>query len=275
MKTVINSSDKSSLNITEIKNSFGLLKYLALRDVTVRYKQTILGIAWSVIRPAVNILIFGSLSVILNSEKSVTDNFLIVSACVIFWQFQSSIISDVSNSLVSNANILTKVYFPKIILPLSSMYLALIDFVISFFIFILLYFLIRGGFALSFLALPLAMLYGVFFSFSLGLLFSASSVKFRDVRFVLPFLIQLLFYATPVFISSEKMLSYNLPHLVKIIYQINPMVQIMNLYRYCFTGIYESFNFIYLLISVFISIILGVLSIKLFLKLEGSFADHI
>lgn len=275
MKTVINSSDNSSINLTEIRSYFGLLKFLALRDVTVRYKQTMLGIAWSVIRPAFNILIFGSLSVILNSEKSITDNFLIVSACVIFWQLQSGIMSDVSNSLVSNSNILTKVYFPKIILPLSSIYLVLIDFAISFFIFIVLYFFIKGSFAITLLALPVALLYGVFFSFSLGLLFSAGSVKFRDVRFVLPFLIQILFYATPVFISSEKMLSYNLPNTLKLIYQINPMVQAMNLYRYCFTGIYENFNITFLAVSILISLALCFVSIKLFLKLEGNFADHI
>ena len=275
MKTVINSSDNSSINFTEIKSYFGLLKFLALRDVTVRYKQTLLGVAWSVIRPAFNILIFGSLSVILNSEKSITDNFLMVSACVIFWQLQSGIMSDVSNSLVSNSNILTKVYFPKIILPLSSVYLVLIDFAISFFIFIVLYFFIKGSFTIALLALPFALLYGVFFSFSLGLLFSAGSVKFRDVRFVLPFLVQILFYATPVFITSEKMLSYNLPNTLKLIYQVNPMVQSMNLYRYCFTGVYDNFNSVYLIISILISLVLCFVSIKLFLKLEGNFADHI
>lgn len=275
MKTVITAEDKGSININELKNYTGLLKYLSLRDVTVRYKQSVLGVAWSIIRPAVNILIFGSLAVILNPDKSKADNFLIVSACVIFWQLLSTLISDVSGSLMANSNILTKVYFPKILLPLSSMFVAFVDFLISFIIFLLMFFYLKGLPPTSFLVLPIVLLYGIFFSFSIGLLFSASSVKYRDVRFALPFFVQILFYATPVFISSSKFLEYNIPYFLKVIYQLNPFVYIINLFKYCFTGTLDAYNTNYFVISIIVAILLFIISLKVFIKNEKSFADYI
>ena len=128
MKTIITSEDKSFLNFAELSKYSGLFKYLSLRDVFVRYKQTWIGFGWSIIRPLINIVIFGSLNYLMDRKGNFADNFLLVSMGVVFWQLLSTAISDVSNSLLNNANILTKVYFPKIILPASSLLVCLVDF---------------------------------------------------------------------------------------------------------------------------------------------------
>src|SRR3954466_10678944 len=117
-KTIITSSDRSLLNFKELMRYGGLLKYLSLRDIFVRYKQTKIGFAWSIIRPIINVLIFGCLSYLVDRSQNFSEKFLVVSAGIVFWQLLSTTISDVSNSIAANANILTKVYFPKIILPL-------------------------------------------------------------------------------------------------------------------------------------------------------------
>src|SRR5688572_11680123 len=128
MKTLITSSDRSLLDLGELRRFGGLFRYLALRDVFVRYKQTWMGFSWSIVRPAVNIFIFGCLSYLIDRSGSFADKFVKVSAGIVFWQLLSTTITDVSNSLSSNANILTKVYFPKLLLPLSSMLVCLVDF---------------------------------------------------------------------------------------------------------------------------------------------------
>ncbi|HQQ94599.1 MAG TPA: ABC transporter permease [Bacteroidia bacterium] len=275
MKTLITSSDRSNLDIRELQRFAGLFRYLSLRDVIVRYKQTRMGFAWSVLRPLINIVIFGSLSVLIDRGEDVGDKFLHVSAAVIIWQLISTCITDLSNSLLSNANILTKVYFPKVLLPLSGLLVCLVDFAIAFVIFLLVFILLKGLPPLSMLLFPLVLAYALFFSFSIGLLFSTASVKYRDVKFIVPFLLQILFYASPVFISSEFVLRYNLPDILKGLYQLNPLVHIINAFKYCFFGAFESFSPAYFSASVLISLFLFYGALRYFLRFEKTFADHI
>jgi lipopolysaccharide transport system permease protein len=275
MKTVITSEDRSFLNLMELKRYSGLFKYLSLRDVFVRYKQTWLGFGWSIIRPLINILIFGSLSYLLDRSQNFTDRFLLVSAGVIFWQLLSTAILDVSNSLISNANILTKVYFPKLILPLSSILVCLIDFFIAFVLFLIFFFILKGLPAWQIVFLPLVIVYGLIFSFGLGLIFATASVKYRDVKFILPFIIQILFYASPVFMTTSYILSLNIPNWIKMIYQINPFVFILNAFKFCFYGSFDSYEPIYLAVSIGISFLVLISAIKYFLNFEKSFADYI
>lgn len=275
MKTVITSSDRSFLNFGELKKYGGLFKYLSLRDVFVRYKQTWAGFGWSIIRPLVNIAIFGSMRYLLDRSSNFSDSFLIVSAGIVFWQLLSTTISDVSNSLTSNANILTKVYFPKLILPFSSILVCLIDFAIAFVIFLILFFCFRGFPPWQVVFLPLVIVYGLVFCFGLGLMAATASVKYRDVKFILPFLLQILFYASPVFLSSDFILSLNIPEWLKVIYQLNPLVFILNAFKYCFFGTFESFNVTYSLISIGITGLIFILSLRYFFNFEKSFADYI
>jgi lipopolysaccharide transport system permease protein len=275
MKTVITSSDKSFLSLNELKRYGGLFKYLSLRDVFVRYKQTWVGFGWSIIRPLINILIFGFLSYLVDRSQNPVDRFLMVSAGIIFWQLLSSCINEVSNSLAANANILTKVYFPKIVLPLSSMLVCLIDFMISFSIFLILFVIFRGLPGWEFLLLPVVIVFGLLFCFGFGLFFATASVKYRDVRFILPFVMQILFYISPVFLRSSFILDLNMPEIFKVLYQVNPLAFILNAFKFCFTGTFENFNVLYLFTSIAITFSFLYLSIKYFLNFEKSFTDYI
>lgn len=275
MKTIITSSDKSLLNFGEIKRYGGLFKYLSLRDVFVRYKQTWLGFGWSVIRPLINILIFGGLSYLVDRSQSFTERFIMVSGNIVFWQLLSTALNDVSNSLTSNSHILTKVYFPKLLLPLSSILVCLVDFCIAFAIFLVFFFCFKGLPPWQIVFLPLVLIYGLVFCFAIGLIIATASVKYRDVKFILPFLIQILFYASPVFLSSTFILGLNLPAWLKALYQLNPLVFIMNGFKYCFYGHFDSFDPLYTALSFCITAIILVFAIRYFLNFEKSFADYI
>lgn len=275
MKTVITSTDKSFLNLAELKQFSNLFRYLSLRDVFVRYKQTKMGFMWSIIRPVINILIFGTLRYLVDKSESFVDSFIIVSTGIVFWQLLSTTVSDVSNSLTSNSNILSKVYFPKLILPLSSILVCLVDFVIAFIIFLILFFVFKGLPPWQIVFLPFVVTLGLVFSFSLGLMSATASVKYRDVKFILPFLMQILFYASPVFLSSEFVLGMNIPEFLKVIYQLNPLVFILNGFKYCFTGSFENFNFLYAIFSLVITTLMTIFSIRYFFSVEKTFADHI
>ena len=275
MKTVITSSDKSLLNFSELKKYRGLFKYLSLRDVFVRYKQTKIGFAWSIIRPLINIVIFGCLAILLDNSQSPTQKFIMVSAGIIFWQLLSTALTDVSNSLNANANILTKVYFPKLILPLSSLLVCLVDFLVGFVIFIILFSVFNGAPAWQIIFLPIVIFCGLLFCFAIGLIVATASVKYRDVKFIFPFLIQILFYASPVFLSTQFILNLNIPNFIKISYQLNPLVYILNAFKYCLYGTFDNFNGIYFLCSIGITFLILIFSIKYFLNFEKSFADYI
>jgi lipopolysaccharide transport system permease protein len=275
MKTIITSNDKSYFNFGELKKYAGLFKYLSLRDVSVRYKQTWIGFGWSIIRPLINIVIFGSLNYLMDRKGNFVDNFLMVSMGVVFWQLLSTAISDVSNSLLSNANILTKVYFPKLILPASSLLVCLIDFFIAFVLFFILFVIFKGLPAWEIVFLPFVITYGLIFSFSIGLIFSTASVKYRDVKFILPFILQILFYASPVFLSSEFVLGLNMPEYLKVIYQINPFVFIINAFKFCFYGEFQNFSFNYMFVSFAFTIVTLITAIRYFLNFEKSFTDYI
>src|SRR5688572_14950972 len=183
-KTIITSTDRSLINFAELKRYGGLFKYLSLRDVFVRYKQTWIGFGWSVIRPVINIVIFGSLSFLIDRTADFSDRFIMVAAGIVFWQLISTTITEVSNSLAANSNILTKVYFPKLILPLSGMLVCIIDFLIAFFIFLVLYVVMKGMPPIQIFLLPVVVLFTLIFSFGFGLLFATGAVKYRDVKFI-------------------------------------------------------------------------------------------
>lgn len=274
MKTLITAEDKSFINFKELQGFFGLLKYLSLRDILVRYKQTWMGFAWSIVRPLINIFIFGTLSMLI-SKNSSTENFVRVGCGIIFWQLISTVISDSSNSLSANANILTKVYFPKLILPLSTLFPCLVDFLISFILFFICV-LFYQGISWHIIFLPLIILHSIIFSLGIGLIFSVASVKYRDVKFILPFIIQILFYASPVFLSSSDVLQLNIPEWLKIVYQLNPLLHIIDAYKFCMLGNNAAhINLVYYAGSIFVTLILCFLAVRYFLKFEKTFADYI
>ena len=261
----------------DLWNYRGLFLFLAWRDVLVRYKQTVIGVAWSVIRPLLTIFamffigwLFGS------SVPEGIPRLLLVAAAAIPWQFFSSSFSEASNSLIANSNLLTKVYFPRLIVPASTVIVCLIDFLISF--------LIVAGIMLAYrftpdihiFFLPLFLLLALIISLGAGLFIAALNVKYRDFRYVIPFIVQVGLYLSPVAFSSMDVYGHpSLPHFAKIIYSLNPMVGVIDGFRWCILGGELSLYMPGFILSIFISFIILFAGISYFRKTEKSFADII
>lgn len=274
MRTVITSEAPAFSSLRELRSFSGLIRYLALRDLLVRYKQTWIGFGWSVIRPLINLLIFGILSLLVQGTDDVTGRFFNVGAGVIIWQLVSSAITECGNSFGANANLLTKVYFPKIILPLSSLIVTLVDFLIAFVLFLMAYFLMGGLLTWWILLLPVVCGYALLFSFAIGLAASTASVKYRDVKFILPFFLQIFFYVAPVFIGSSYAVS-KLPHWLDVIYLLNPLVFIMDAFRLCLFGHLDTFHPTLTPASVVLTFVLLFSALRYYTKSEPAFADYI
>lgn len=274
MKTIIYSDDRAKLNLREILSYSDLMKNIAQRDITIRYKQTWLGVLWALIRPCFNIVVFGAISMLITRNNNATESFLNVGAGVIIWTLMTSCITDSSNSLLANANLLTKVYFPKIVLPLSSVVVCLIDFAVSFGIYFVLFIIFKGVPGPQFFLLPVFILLAIALCLGVGLLFSALNVKFRDVNFALPFFIQLLYYVSPVFLSTAFYLEH-LPSVFQKVFLLNPLVFILDGFRYCLYGQWLHFDPVYAIFSVVFTFILLFFGTHYFLKFEKTFADYI
>lgn len=251
-----------------------LFYILSWRDIKVRYKQTVIGAAWSIVRPLLTSIIF---YFVFNRIANLTYDgpapyFLMVFAGMLPWQFFSTALSESSNSLVGNSNLITKVYFPRLIVPASSVITTMVDFVISFGIMIILmvWFRFLPGWEIVFL--PFFILLAFVCAFGFGLLFTALNVKYRDFKVIIPFLIQFGLYITPVGFSSAHALK-NLPQNVHWLFSLNPMVGIIDGFRFCLLG--DKMQWQSLLISTIFSVVLLFIGMSYFRKMEKTFADNI
>jgi lipopolysaccharide transport system permease protein len=207
----------------------GLFFFLAWRDTLVRYKQTVIGILWSVIKPLLTIATMGFLGWLMGSKvPDGSPRILLVCAATLPWQFFASSFSDAANSLIANANLLTKVYFPRLIIPASTVIVCLIDFLISFLILLVLmfYFHFFSEYHYSpswrILLLPLFLLLALIASMGAGLYIAALNVKYRDFRYVIPFIVQFGLYISPVAFSSSSVLNnVRIPLAIKYVYSLN------------------------------------------------------
>jgi lipopolysaccharide transport system permease protein len=247
-----------------------LFYILSWRDIKVRYKQTIIGAAWSIIRPLLTTLIFtvifGRIAGLKNPGAA--PYALMVFAGMLPWQFFSNSLSESSNSLIGNANLITKVYFPRMIIPSSAVITSLVDLAISFLI--MLGLMVYYGFMPSWNLLFLPAFIVILFLFSLGtgLYLTAVNVKYRDFRYIIPFIIQFGLYVTPVGFSSSVIRDE-----WEFIYFLNPMVGIIDGFRWCLLAEpihWRTFSFS--LIMVFLLLWAG---LKYFRRMEKSFADSI
>ena len=183
-----------------------LFYILTWRDIKVRYKQTVIGGAWSIIRPLLTTVIF----TFVFSRIAKLDNpgaapyALLVFAGMLPWQFFSNALSESSNSLIGNANLITKVYFPRMIIPASSVITSLVDFGISFILLVIMMAWFRFLPPLQILMLPVFILLAFLCAFGVGLYLTAVNVKYRDFRYIIPFIIQFGLYITPVGFSSSN-----------------------------------------------------------------------
>lgn len=273
-KIVIDSSLNSFFSVKEIVRYKTLLGNLARRDFLVRYKQAFAGIAWALLKPLFNILVFGYVANKISGAGNTIDNFVYVASAVLLWQLFSNVLTDVSNSMVNNANLFTKVYFPKIIIPISTLLVCLVDFFISLLILIVLF--IVGGKALHWQVVmaPLFVLLTIINGFGIGLWFAALNVKYRDVKFIVPVLVQFGMYITPVVLPTSFYLEH-LPTWSHWIYCLNPMVGAVDGFKYCLFGGDAIYDSTYFAVSIAVSFLFLFIGMRYFYKLERSFADFI
>ena len=248
-----------------------LFYFLAWRDILVRYKQTVIGIAWSVIRPLLTMLVFtvvfGRLAKLPN--EGVPYPILVFSA-MLPWQYFSNAMQESSNSLIAESRLISKVYFPRLIVPASSVIVSAVDFLIS----LALLGLLMLGYSFvpswTFLFMPFFFLLATLAALGAGFWLSALNVKYRDFRYIVPFLVQFGLYVSPVGFSSSVV-----PERWRLLYSLNPMVGVIDGFRWCVQGTVSSLYLPGFLISATISILAFSSGVWFFHRTERFFADFI
>jgi lipopolysaccharide transport system permease protein len=257
------------LNLRELWEYREILYFLVWRDVKVRYKQTVLGVAWAVIQPVfmmvVFSLFFGQLAKIATHGLPYP---LFVYCGLLPWQLFAHGLGEASNSLVANERLLTKVFFPRLVVPLASVVSALIDFLIAFGVLVGL--MVYYGAAwpgARIVALPLFMALGLATAFGAGLWLSALNVQYRDVRYTLTFLIQLWFFATPVAYASTVV-----PAAWRPLYGLNPMTAVVEGFRWALLpGVPAPGPGLWISVGMVAALVVG--GLYYFAKMEQWFAD--
>jgi len=249
-----------------------LFLILAWRDVTVRYKQTVIGILWAILRPLLTMVVFTVLfgRIARLPSDGQAPYALLVFAAMLPWTLFSNSLSEASNSLINNANLISKVYFPRMIIPAATLVTAFIDFLISFTILIamMIWYQFLPGWQI--LYLPGFIVLALLASLGPGLWITALNVKYRDFRYVIPFVVQFGLYVSPVGFSSNV-----IPEQWRLLYNINPMVGVIDGFRWCLLGgnspLYLP-GFLLSLVIIALSLYLGVTRFR---KTEKTFADLI
>ncbi len=250
-----------------------LFYFLAWRDILVRYKQTVIGILWALIRPLLTMLVF---TVIYSKVAGLTSTIpyaILVFAALLPWQFFATSLAEASNSLIGNANLISKVYFPRLIVPASAVITSLVDFVISFAILLALMAWYRFMPGWQFLTLPIWTLWAFLAALGPGLYITALNVKFRDFRYVIPFIVQFGLYVSPVGFSSA-VLAERL-HISRALYSINPIVGVIDGFRWAIGGETEPLYWPGLATSAALTAFFLWLGVWYFRKMERTFADVI
>ena len=248
-----------------------LFYFLAWRDILVRYKQTVIGIAWSVIRPLLTMLVFtivfGRLAKL--PSEGVPYPILVFSA-MLPWQYFANAMQESSNSLIAESRLISKVYFPRLIVPASSVIVSAVDFLISLALLGLL--MLGYGFIPSWtlLFMPFFFLLATLAALGAGFWLSALNVKYRDFRYIVPFLVQFGLYVSPVGFSSSVV-----PERWRLLYSLNPMVGVIDGFRWCVQGTASSLYLPGFLISAAISVLAFSSGVWFFRRTERFFADFI
>jgi lipopolysaccharide transport system permease protein len=251
-----------------------LFYILSWRDLRVRYKQTVIGVAWAVIRPLLTMVIFTVIFGYLARFKATAGAPypIVVLAGMIPWQFVSAALSEASGSLISNSNLLTKVYFPRIIIPVSSIIVSVTDAAISLVLLLLVMVAFKFVPGPRILLLPLFCIPAFCFACGIGLYTTALNVKYRDFRYVIPFVLQIGTYIAPVGYTSA-VVAERYSDRARFVYSINPVVGIIDGFRWCITG--DPLYGPGLIISSIAALLALWFGIRYFRRTEKSFADNI
>ena len=249
-----------------------LFQVLAWRDLSVRYKQTVIGVIWALIRPLLTMIvftvIFGRIAQ-LPSDGS-TPYALMVFAGMLPWTFFSTGLAEASNSLVNNSNLIGKVYFPRLIVPTAAVVVAFVDFLITFAILAALFVWYQFVPSWHMIFLPLFVILAFLASMGPSLWITALNVQYRDFRYIIPFIVQFGLYVSPVGFSSSV-----IPEQWRLLYSLNPIVGVIDGFRWCILGGQSQLYLPGLALSVAVTSFLLWFGILKFRKLEKSFADLI
>jgi lipopolysaccharide transport system permease protein len=247
-----------------------LFAVLAWRDLSVRYKQTVIGAAWALIRPFLTMVvftvIFGKLAKL--PSDGTTPYALMVFAGMLPWTFFATALTDCANSLIGNAQLITKVYFPRLIVPMAAVMVALVDFLVSFAILVGLMIWYAFVPPLQIVLLPGFIAIAFATSFGVGVWITALNVRYRDFRYIIPFLIQFGLYVSPVGYSSAI-----IPDQWRLLYSLNPMVGVIDGFRWCLLGGESRIYWPGFWLSLVVAGFFLWLGIRRFRKMEKSFAD--
>ena len=256
------------IHLGELWKYHELLFFLVWRDIKVRYKQTVLGVAWAVIQPFFTMVVFSIFFGALAKVPSDGIPYPIFAYCALLpWQLFAYALNQSSNSLVANQGLITKVYFPRLIAPISSVLAGLMDFAIAFVILIgmMLFFHVTPTVAI--LTLPLFVLLAVASALSVGLWLSALNVQYRDVAYTIPFLTQFWLFATPIAYSSSLV-----PESFRLLYGLNPMAGVVEGFRWALLGTVNP-SWPLLGMSVGVVVLLLISGLYYFRRMEKSYAD--
>ena len=248
-----------------------LFYFLAWRDLLVRYKQTVIGVAWSLIRPFLTMIVLTVVFGKFGKMPSGGVPYPILVFCGLLpWQFFSTALSESGNSLVSNGNLISKVYFPRLVIPASSVITSLVDFLISAGFLVALMIWYSYVPPLAMVVLPFFVLLAFLASFGVGLWIAALMVEYRDFRFIVPFIVQFGLYISPVGFSSDVV-----PHQWRPFYSLNPMVGVIDGFRWSILGGQQALYLPGLAASIASVGLLLISGIWYFRNTERTFADII
>lgn len=248
-----------------------LFYFLAWRDILVRYKQTVVGLFWALLRPLLTmivlVIVFGKLAKLPSGNVPYS---ILVFAALLPWQFFSNAITESGNSLIANANLLSKVYFPRLVVPASAVIVSFIDFLVSSLILacLMLWYGYLPGWQIFTLPLFILILFAA--AIGPGLWIAALNVKYRDFRYIVPFVVQFGLYISPVGFSSSV-----IPEKWRLLYSINPMVGVIDGFRWAILGSETRIYWQGLILSLVLVLIVLITGIIYFRKTEKSFADVI
>ncbi len=269
-ETIIKAQPFYLLRFKELFDYRDTLYFLVWRDIKIKYKQTLLGFFWVILQPTLSTIIFVLLSTatqIQFTNNSIPYPIFVLSG-IVLWSLFSSAITQTSNSIINNAHIIKKVYFPRIFFPLSSLLVSSFDFFVSLTIYVplMIYYKIYPSINII-LTFPLTYFLISMLILGIGSFLAALNVKYRDVKYIVPFFIQLMFFISPIFYSID-LIKINW---AKILYYLNPLTGIIHLFRYSLFNI--PFDSTGLLISTCMCILLFLIGIFYFRIVEHHFAD--
>ena len=259
-----------SLNLKDLWLYRELVYFLTWRDLKVRYKQTALGAAWAILQPFLSMVVFSVFFGGLLKVSSGNVPYPIFSYTALLpWGVFSSALSNAGRSLVTNRNMITKIYFPRLVIPLASVLASLVDFLIAFVVLLgmMWYFKITPSAAVW--SLPFFLLLALVTALGVGLWLSALNVMYRDITYLLPFLTQLWFYVTPIVYSSTEV-----PEKYRLLYALNPLVGVVEGFRWALLGS-EPGPGPMVAVSTVIALILLVSGLFYFRRMERTFADMV